>query len=390
MDVPPEYHGREQSWLKHRFLTEYLRAWAHKLGSKHRRLWYVDVFAGPWKSKDAKLHDTSIYIGLNALEEAAETWRHSHDIEVKAVFVEKDPDAYDQLEAFLQQREGIVQTRALCGKFGDHVESIAQMLGDDCAFIFVDPTGFKGVEMQYIAPLVEPRYRDVLINVMFNHINRFKDDTREFLREQMRAFFGLDVDTHLPEALSETALLRTYREQLKHRSALVWAADIAVPHPTIERTWFRLVVGGKHPEVLDVFREAERRVIGTDAGLARTDAKLRSAANQPLFTAGQLSPGADARYAEQRDRDLGRAVPMIHDRLAQRPEGLKWREIWPPLLEELHVPLNQLAGACLRAHRDGELLITPAPGARRKKAHDDDLIHIGPRAPTVLDGRRRP
>jgi len=39
--------------------------------------------------------DTSIAIGLNALEEAAQTWRqHGAQIDVEAAFVEKDDTAF--------------------------------------------------------------------------------------------------------------------------------------------------------------------------------------------------------------------------------------------------------------------------------------------------------
>jgi hypothetical protein len=34
--IPPEYKGREQTYLKHRVLKEYLRPWGQKLGSISR------------------------------------------------------------------------------------------------------------------------------------------------------------------------------------------------------------------------------------------------------------------------------------------------------------------------------------------------------------------
>jgi hypothetical protein len=37
MQVPAEYQGREQSYLKHRVLEKYLLAWGHKLGSRAQR-----------------------------------------------------------------------------------------------------------------------------------------------------------------------------------------------------------------------------------------------------------------------------------------------------------------------------------------------------------------
>lgn len=73
--VPQEYHGREQTFLKHRVLEEYLAVWSHKLASiPGSHLWYVDVFAGPWQSKGTDRRDTSVAIGLKALQAAASTW----------------------------------------------------------------------------------------------------------------------------------------------------------------------------------------------------------------------------------------------------------------------------------------------------------------------------
>lgn len=386
--IPPEYHGREQSWLKHQFLTEYLRAWAHKLGSTARRLWYVDVFAGPWNSSAADLRDTSIRIGLDALEEAAKTWRdiEGKDIEVGAVFVEKKPSAFASLQAFLDQRDGIVETHPLCGEFGDHVEAIQRLIGIDPAFVFVDPTGFKGVEMQFIAPLVKPRYRDVLINVMFNHVNRWKDDPREFLREQMRAFFGLE-DADLQPRLGEAELLRVYRHQLKTLCGLPWAADIAVPHPTIDRTWFRLVVGGRHSKVLEVFRDAERKVIGGQADLARTDASIRKDPNLWLFSSDQAVTGEDRRYTKQRVDDQERVLPMLRELIGD--QELPWRQLWPKLMEELHLTLSDLSESCIAACRAGELSVRPNLAPRRRALHDDDMISVRSSPSDPLDGQGR-
>jgi three-Cys-motif partner protein len=80
MDVPAEHQdGREQTFFKHAVLRQYLRSWSQKLGSisqtgRRVRLWYVDCFAGPWESKAEDRADTSVSIGLNALEEALSTW----------------------------------------------------------------------------------------------------------------------------------------------------------------------------------------------------------------------------------------------------------------------------------------------------------------------------
>lgn len=158
--------------------------------------------------------------------------------------MEKDPDAYVELSAFQKNRTGFVATRALRGEFGDHTRKIASMLGRDPAFVFVDPKGWKDAAMRYIAPLAEKGPRDIMVNVMFDHLNRQKDRAVESLRKQMRDFFGLGA-ADLPTGLGEEELFRLYRSQLKEKCGLSYAADLIVPHPTIERTKFHLVVGGR-------------------------------------------------------------------------------------------------------------------------------------------------
>ncbi|HYO71349.1 MAG TPA: three-Cys-motif partner protein TcmP, partial [Archangium sp.] len=179
MKIPDEYKGREQTYLKHRVLSEYVHAWAQKWASTSRgrgavRLWYVDCFAGPWQAQDEALEDTSVAIGLDALQEAATRW--GQQVGLSAIFVEKDKRSFTRLVDFLKKRSGPVEVHALPGEFGHYIDKINELIQDDPAFLFVDPTGWKGVGMSNIAPLARVQGRDVLINVMFNHINRFKND----------------------------------------------------------------------------------------------------------------------------------------------------------------------------------------------------------------------
>ena len=262
MDVPAEYQdGREQTWFKHQVLKHYLRAWSQKLASVSRlgrrvRLWYVDCFAGPWESRTEDRADTSVAIGIGALEEALETWAESPaKVEAAAIFVEKEPAAAARLREYLAGRvQRGVTPHVLEGEFGTQVEAIRKMLGSDAAFLFVDPTGWKGAAMKFIAPLAAGNFRDVLVNVMFHHINRWKEDPREFLRQQMKDMFGLG-DSDLPSGMDEDELMSLYRRRLKSMAGLPYVADLAVPHPSIDRTFFRLVVGGHHPEVVGLFRD---------------------------------------------------------------------------------------------------------------------------------------
>lgn len=382
MKVHEQYQGREQSYLKHRVLKEYLLAWGHKLGSLARtqgriRLCYVDGFAGPWQAKDAELRDTSIAIGLGALEDAAATWRRSgYSIDIDAYFVEKDPHAFARLQNFLKARTGLVRTQAYRGEFGAYVGTIRGLLGKDPGFIFVDPTGWKGAAMSFIEPLLaDSSQRDVLVNVMFDHINRFKDDPRQFLREQMREFFGLG-DRDMPEALGEEELFELYRSKLKEKCRVAYAADLAIPHPTMERTKFRLVVGGKSPAVLKLFRDIERRVIGGEAPSIRENAAVRVKTERT----GQLSllvalPTTDSHYASLHTRALTHAPRDLLAKLAE-VESIAFRDLWPELLEAHHLTKAELVQIIWKMCQNGEIRILNLK-PRERSVKDEHLLAAG-------------
>lgn len=385
MQIPEQYKGREQSYLKHRVLEEYLLAWGHKLGSlaqrRRVRLCYVDGFAGPWQAKDADLADTSIAIGLGALEAAASTWRDKgFPIDVDAFFVEKDPRSFKDLQRFLQgraaERTKLVRAEAYPGEFGSQIDTLLRRIGSDPAFIFVDPTGWKGAAMGFIAPLLAgSQQRDVLVNVMFDHINRFKDDPRQFLRDQMREFFGLE-DRDMPEALTEDQLFELYRSQLKAKCRVQHAADLAIPHPVVERTKFRLVVGGKNPAVLEVFRDVEKKVMGREAAEIREAAALR--ANEERT--GQMSLLAtprttDTRYESLHTRALDQAPRDVLALLTRRQKPVRFEELWPELLEAHHITKRELGQMIWGMSERGEIRIDNMRH-RERSVKDEHILRV--------------
>lgn len=381
MIVPPEYSGREQSWLKHRVLEEYLRHWGHKVGSlattQRMKLWFVDCFAGPWRSQDQDLRDTSIDIGLRALTAAHRTWVDAGaDLELGAVFVEKDQRSFQELEEYLHRHHAgtSIDIHPLEGGFADHAQHIGRLLRQDPAFVFVDPTGFKGAAMDAIRPLLAPRMRDVLVNVMWEYASRFRAE----LHEHLAPFFHLDP-SELTKQRSEEEMLVLYRSSLKRHCGVTYAADLRVPHPTRERTWFRLVVGGKSPAVLEVFRDVEAQVLGKEAGHARDAA--RRAAKEERDGVGQLGlfsaaasrvPLPDDGFAKQQADDSDNVLPRLLEILPERG-AVPWREIWPRLLEELHVTLTQAAAIVGQAAKHGAVLVSPW-GPKRRTVNKNDLV----------------
>ena len=378
MKVPVEYEGREQTYLKHRVLTEYLNSWAQKWASTARlgysrevRLWYVDCFAGPWQANDERLEDTSVAIGLKALEQAAARWS-GYNIKLSAIFVEKDRKAFAKLEDFLSKRPGTVKSHRFPGAFGTFVDGIDKLLGTDPAFLFVDPTGWKGAGMSFIAPLASKQRRDVLINVMFNHINRFKDDPREFLRVQMREFFGLQ-ERDIPPGLTEDSLFSFYREQLRKASGVPYAADLVIPHATKDRTWFRLVVGGHHHAAIELFRDVEKRICGSEANKVRDDARSREVSQLGFDLDLEQE---DIAYQRLHEADQERAAADLLTSLKEQSPQT-FGSLWPTILCERHMPKSELAQVILRLVKQRHLVIVgEEANTRRRSLKDEDCIGL--------------
>ena len=64
------YEGREQAYVKHHFLADYVESLVFKVASAYSDVVYVDGFSGPWKDQGEKFEDTSFGIALQALRRA--------------------------------------------------------------------------------------------------------------------------------------------------------------------------------------------------------------------------------------------------------------------------------------------------------------------------------
>jgi three-Cys-motif partner protein len=357
--IPPEYHGREQSWLKHRVLEEYLEAWSHKLGGgkfhSEAHLWYVDVFAGPWRSARQDLADTSIFIGLTELCKAANTWRRlGRTVRLHAIFVEKERSAFAELEAFTgESKWKDVDIHCFHGEFGEQVETVGRLVGQQPALIFVDPTGWKGAALRFISPLVRSPRRDVLINVMYDHLNRFKDDERPWLREQIDDFFGLEGKP-LPNSMNEDELMQQYRERLKDKGSLPFVADLAIPMPQANRTKFRLVVGGHSSMVLRVFRDVEATVIGREAAEVAEDVRQRMSPQVSLFSGRAMTTAIG--YARANNEGIELAGRHVLSAVSLQGQ-LAFKDLWPAILAAHHLRYKDLTDLIHELQRDGKIAI---------------------------------
>ena len=248
MQDKANYESREQAWIKHWLLEKYLEKLVLKIGTKWKRFLYVDAFAGPWDATSSDLSDTSFSRALSVLEAcAAKLQENGVSIQMRAIFLEKKKSSAKRLVEYANDYSGKVKIEAKCADFLDEVDSIASSIGqDEFAFILVDPTGFKDVTSpRVLAPLLDKRGVELMINLMWDHINRFWDHPEQ--QGTLADIFGesRNEDVSRIGGNDERARCSLYTDRLRmragHSGGKLWASAFPVLNPRKRRTHYYLV-----------------------------------------------------------------------------------------------------------------------------------------------------
>ena len=96
------------------------------------------------------------------------------DLSFRALYIEKDPEAYGKLKRYLAEHESKgIDTESLQGDFTELGAAILEWgQRDSFAFFFVDPTQWTPVGLAVLRPLLERPNSEFLINFMYDFINR--------------------------------------------------------------------------------------------------------------------------------------------------------------------------------------------------------------------------
>src|SRR5262245_8977673 len=111
------YLTREQAYIKHRLLEEYLPEWAYKVGNAWDELVYVDGFAGPWQTTNTEYSDTSFGIATQLLRQCQTGLlkTRDRDLRIECILIDQDKTAFAELKRFASaQSSSRFQVHALC------------------------------------------------------------------------------------------------------------------------------------------------------------------------------------------------------------------------------------------------------------------------------------
>ncbi|HVM48097.1 MAG TPA: three-Cys-motif partner protein TcmP [Candidatus Acidoferrum sp.] len=320
------YAGREQAYVKHCLLEEYLPDWAYKVGSKWDSLVYVDGFAGPWKTKHPDYADSSFGVAIDALRRSCLGLREGRGrkLRVDSILVEQDRTAFACLERFARSKTTpAFGVHALCGEFADQIPAINQLIKRSAhspfRFVFLDPKGWSDIPMEEVRPLLRDRSCEVLINLMTRHIIRFLDEPDR--ADSYRALFGrpevLEVLQNTPRennARAEQAV-REYCRSLRLLCDFKYVSSAVILEPDEESIRYFLVYATNHPRGVEVFKDAEIKAARIQDDV-RHETHIRKTGQPELLLGG--GPPKSRLTLQLRDRYAARARKKVIEILSAK------------------------------------------------------------------------
>jgi three-Cys-motif partner protein len=276
---------------------------------------------------------------------------------IRAIFVEKDPTAFRALEYALQQHRGAVTTTALLGTFQDNIPAILRQVGTSFAFFFIDPKGWTGFAMDNIRPILRHRPGEVMVNFMYDFINRFinyPDSTNE---QSLDRFFGT---THWRDIRNTTdredASVDLYKEQLRATGAHTYVTSTGILKPLHNRAYFHLIYATRNPKGILKFRDVEKHTVKEQdtvrAAAQRTHRE--STTGQAELAFGPSAEISTTIQLERRHR-LNQAKGRLLHLIRQGP--IPYEALQPLILEHPLVWNSDFNTLLLEAQQEGSLII---------------------------------
>ncbi len=334
-----DYIGREQSQVKHYILRHYLERFAHIIGTTWNTVTYVDCFSGPWASKAPDLSDTSFAIALGELRKARQTLaQQGKSLNIRCLFLEENTRAHARLEEYAAgQTDADVETRnaSMLDSITDILNFIRGGGKKSFSFLFIDPTGWSGFDLDRIQPLLRYAPGEVLINFMTEHIRRFvtPKESRGEILESFRRLFGTgDIFarvSRLEDAQDrEDELFTAYADRVREAGGFEYTCPAVVLHPVGDRTYFHLIYATRHRRGVEVFKKVEKDAFPVQERIraAAEEREVVKKTKQPSLFAPEDHPPSQ-RAVTLRQRYLSAARKRIEQLRGKRKQVL-YDEIW--------------------------------------------------------------
>ena len=354
---PEAYRGREQTYAKHLFLELYLERVAFHIAYAQSDFVYVDGFSGPWKAAGESLEDTSFMIAIRKLRYVREALGKAGKApRMRCVFIEADKSRFEALENATKSAARL-QTRAIFGEFEALVPEILAIIGTGFSLVFIDPTGWQGFSMDRIRPILAQPRGEVIVNFMYDYINRFLNDPRPEIEASFDQLFGTNDWRLLRSAEDREEIVQFYSEQLRTSGHFRFVTFTPIFKPLADRPYFYLIYCTRSIRGLLEFRKSEKRSLPDRQKLrekAKQTARISRTGQFELYSASEID--ASDIFNEYRTANLQRADNIFAENL--RPGScITYEELLGALLALPYVWESDVKRMIAVARERGDLMI---------------------------------
>ncbi|MGD1035911.1 MAG: three-Cys-motif partner protein TcmP [Roseiarcus sp.] len=362
-----DYKGREQTYVKHVFLENYLEELVHKTASAFVHVVYIDGFAGPWQSANEKFEDTSFGIALNVLRQAKQSWKKlGRDVRMSAHLVERDATAYAHLSK-VPQRYPDIEVKTYNGDFLTVISSILKDIPNNAfAFFLIDPKGWR-IPLQSLKPMLARSNSEVIFNFMFDFINRaasMKDSAIVRAVDELVPFGDfrgriekLEQKGRVTSDERKTVLVEAFGESLARLGNFKYVAETTVLRPLKDRPLYCLFYASRHPVGIQAFRDCQMKAL-TEQSKTRATTKVKSAQDisgqsEMFESLHEMAPDELIAFVAAQ-REAAKSTLIELSPIA--PDAIPYEGLWPQVLTRHVIRLTDLNEIAARLRKEGKLL----------------------------------
>lgn len=375
------YSGREQTKAKHFILKRYLQALAFKV-LRFYDITYVDGFSGPWKTKTEDFLDSSFMIAVNVLKDAQQkiqiqTGRRP---KIRCFFSENNRQAYTKLAAAIapfHKPEEDFEIRTYCGEFENAISEIQTFISSSFPLIFIDPTGWTGYSLNKIGPLFNRPKCEVLINFMYDFVNRAASmsDTKT-ISSLDPILGGPGWETRLDPSLPRgRAVEKLFRDNLAIVGNFDFVVSTKIDRPTADRPHFFIAYATKSRDGLKAFRETEYNALKLNA---RDRAGAKERKRETRSGSPDLFSGLDADVQETTIDEIVEEQKALasHEILDILHEfgPISFSRLWETILRAYMLRVTNVKDICVDLAKSGA--IDQPWGGGTRKPRDQDVIKL--------------
>lgn len=354
--VLSNYKGREQSYIKHRFLTEYLQGASYKIILGRSQIFnFVDAFAGPWQIGDNdNFSDASFDQALRTLEAVRESLvnRKLANPRIRFFFCEKRLKAVEKLRHYAEQNTKF-KIYVFRGAFEDKLDEISKKLEDGFTFTFIDPTGWN-IRNKEVFHFLQQREGEFLLNFMSDHINRHSG--YDAVSESIGRFLAdpgwkEDFDALPADWNNERKVLHLLKCQMKKARVATYLPDFSIMLPRQERLKMRLILGTHSLQGLELFRDTQPKIEEKQTEVRR-EIRENKTGLVSLFRPADLVKFDQQQKGVGSDQCKLSAKKQIVEMLKERSSML-YSELWPRIIENVAIRQIRVKGLVHEMKKNG-------------------------------------